>query len=266
MTEQNTGGSQRPYPEGSTVGATDCIKTLRLLVDLSAEDRELGADTIDAWLTYAQMMDAFESRTFAVVTAWATLSESTDRFIRETLLDAFDSFASRGDVPIDIINLIVTRFPRDTGSATEIELLDMIDETLGAIHQEAGSNSKWGTQQDSGITPKRALDLVRGLTSSSIEQRRIWSTVAEHWNAELDNTQANTTATILVWSIEIEPDSDGIRPRLISSLAALANYHDLTTGTLERAASSISQMALTESEVACRQALLEILSARHRAE
>lgn len=101
------------------------------------------------------------------------------------------------------------------------------------------------------VGPARCLELIRGITSESPQEREAWSDVAALWNSwgELDDHESRTIAVILAWAAVVETDIVKVREGLLNSLDSLAQSDLVPTYALELVTSGISRQNLDVSEL-----------------
>lgn len=100
-------------------------------------------------------------------------------------------------------------------------------------------------------TPQRLIEMVRGITSESAEERRVWSDVAGYWcdNGELNGDEGPVLAAVLAWATLIETHIFEVREGFLSSLSSLIVLDLVPTEVLELVTSGLSRDSLDVSEV-----------------
>lgn len=101
------------------------------------------------------------------------------------------------------------------------------------------------------IGPARCMQLIRGVTSYSIEERDAWADIAGEWvlDGEIDTEEIQLIATALAWAALIEIDRPRVRAGLLSSLSIMGGDGLLPTRTLELVTCGIPQRDLHPVEV-----------------
>ena len=109
-------------------------------------------------------------------------------------------------------------------------------------------------------TPQRLVEMVRGITSESVDERHIWADVPGYWcdNGELNCDEGPVLAAVLAWATLIETHIVEVREGFLSSLSSLIVLDLVPTEVLELVTSGLSRDSLDISEVefygACHQA------------
>jgi hypothetical protein len=114
-------------------------------------------------------------------------------------------------------------------------------------------------------TPQRLVEMVRGITSESVDERHIWADVPGYWcdNGELNCDEGPVLAAVLAWATLIETHIVEVREGFLSSLSSLIVLDLVPTEVLELVTSGLSRDSLDISEVEFYDALATKL-AEHR--
>ena len=101
------------------------------------------------------------------------------------------------------------------------------------------------------IGPARCIQLIRGITSFSLEERDAWADIAGEWvlDGELDSEEIHLLAAALAWATLIEIDRPRIRAGFLSSLSIMGGGGLLPTRVLELVTSGIAVRDLHPVEV-----------------
>lgn len=115
------------------------------------------------------------------------------------------------------------------------------------------------------ISPTRLIEIVRGITSESVEERRTWADVPDFLceNGELHGDEAPVLAAVLAWAALIETHKRDVREKLLNSLDSLAVVDLVPTNVLELVTSGLSCEDLDIAEVEFYEALVAKLD-EHR--
>lgn len=115
------------------------------------------------------------------------------------------------------------------------------------------------------ISPTRLIEMVRGITSEAVEERRTWADVPDFLceHGELHGDEAPVLAAVLAWAAIIETHKQDVREKLLNSLDSLAVVDLVPTNVLELVTSGLSREDLDIAEVEYYEALAAKLDA-HR--
>jgi hypothetical protein len=100
------------------------------------------------------------------------------------------------------------------------------------------------------IGPARCLDVIRGVTSWSIEERDAWADIPGEWvlDGELDADEIHLVGAALAWAALIEIDRPRVRAGFLSSLSIMGGGGMLPTRVLELVTSGIADPHPVEVE------------------
>lgn len=213
----------------STRGTHGCVEALRPCLSLLAEQRVRGASEIDFSLDL-HLFDDYERSVIAGPLAWVALAETDAGDARDDLLLIVSHLITSSHGPVRLLHAVIESIrSHDPAHAEEVVIAEILDDL-----PDSGYVERW-PPDGGGLAVDRVLDLARGLTSASADERGHWAEVAIRWSSEFDGYQAYVVAGLLGWAVAIEPDTAGVRPGLLRSLAALGEVHDLPLRALDDA-------------------------------
>lgn len=102
------------------------------------------------------------------------------------------------------------------------------------------------------VGPTRCVELLRGITSESRDERLNWADVTIEWGmeGELVSSEAAPLAAVLAWATLLEDDTSGlVRSGFLDSLDSLAQVDLVPAVVLEQVTSNLSREELTTAEV-----------------
>lgn len=101
------------------------------------------------------------------------------------------------------------------------------------------------------ISPERLIEIVRGITSESAEERHVWASVPGYWcdSGELYGDEVPVLAAVLAWAALIETEIFAVREGLLSSLDSFTVLDLVPTEVLELVTSGLSREKLDIAEV-----------------
>ncbi len=113
------------------------------------------------------------------------------------------------------------------------------------------------------VGPRRCIDLLRGITSTSSEERHVWAGVTDQWFGigELDYREDVTIAWVLAWTTVHEGQRYPVRVGLLDSLQGLALDDRAPAAALDLVTTAIPRADLDVAEV---ESYDELLAARTR--
>lgn len=260
--------------EGCSIGATRCVDLVRGMTDLNAQARESWADAPRHLLEYGEL-NYHEAFTFSEIVARAILVETDRGWTRSTFLSTFWDAADAGLAPIRLVDEVLSFLDgqnMDVSDSRRVEKLRAIQadqpSRFGPNTAPRPPDPAAGLVPDHGrpVGPRRLLDLLRGLTSTSPSERYTWADTARHWSehTELDLREALTTATVTTWAAVTEPDPTQVVPAQLALLAALARRGLVATHTLRQLLDTITPADLAPTETASHHTLSATLARRHR--
>lgn len=97
----------------------------------------------------------------------------------------------------------------------------------------------------------RCVELVRGITSTSAEERHAWASIAADWadEGEIDSHEAGPIAAVLAWVTLLETDKFRIRASFLDSLDSLAAKDLVPEIILKQVTSGLSRQDLDTAEI-----------------
>lgn len=97
----------------------------------------------------------------------------------------------------------------------------------------------------------RCLELVRGITSESAEERYSWASVTADWadDGKVDSQEAAAIAAVLAWATLVETEKFRIRAGYLDSLDSLAQKDLVPAFVLEQVTSGLSRQDLDAAEL-----------------
>lgn len=97
-------------------------------------------------------------------------------------------------------------------------------------------------------SPQRLVEIVRGITSESVEERRVWAEVPGDLSdyGELRGDEVAVVAAVLGWAVLVETHVLEVRERLLYSLSSLIM---IPAETLELVTSGLSHNDLHIAEI-----------------
>ncbi len=101
------------------------------------------------------------------------------------------------------------------------------------------------------IDPERLIEMIRGITSASAEQRGAWADVPGYLcdNGELYGDEGPVLAAVLAWAALIETDAFAARSGFLDSLSSLAVLDLVPTEVLELVTSGLIRDSLESYEL-----------------
>ena len=102
------------------------------------------------------------------------------------------------------------------------------------------------------VGPARCVELIRGLTSESRDERTSWAGAIPMWGGwgELTSSEAAPLAAVLAWATLLETDVAGLtRTDLLDSLDSLAQVDEVPPVVLVQVTSNLSREDLDIAEV-----------------
>lgn len=101
------------------------------------------------------------------------------------------------------------------------------------------------------LSPERLIEMVRGITSESVEERHAWASVPGYWCdiGELHGDEGTALAAVLAWAALVETEFFGVRSGFLSSLCSLIVLDLVPTKVLELVTSGLSRDDLDIAEV-----------------
>lgn len=100
-------------------------------------------------------------------------------------------------------------------------------------------------------SPESLLEMVRGLTSESAEERRAWADVPGYLctSGKLHGDEGPVLSAILAWAAVVEPHILAVREGFLNSLDSLTVLDLVPTESLELVTSGLSREDLDIAEV-----------------
>lgn len=116
------------------------------------------------------------------------------------------------------------------------------------------------------ISPERLIEIVRGVTSESVEERRVWADVPGYWcdRGDLHGDEGPVLAAVLAWATLVETHTLDVREGLLNSLGSLTVLDLVPTDVLELVTSRLSRESLDIAEVEAYDALVVKLDEHRR--
>jgi hypothetical protein len=252
--------------EGSPVGPERAVALLRGITSPSSPVRLTWAGVADEWFAVGEL-DYHEDVTIASVLAWAAVREPPGSPVRVDLLDSLQGLAVDGRVPAAALRRVVEDLPRAGLAPAEIEFFDdlVASSQLPAPRvAPADAPNLPGVEEGRPLGPAVCLDLVRGVVTSTPDERRAGAALAAGRAAagDLDDDEARTLAAVLTWALEV--DRTDARPALLAALDALAGRDRVPPWALDRVLTHLDRGPLDPVERGLRADLATALAAHRR--
>lgn len=109
------------------------------------------------------------------------------------------------------------------------------------------------------VGARYCLDLLRGITTTSLEERRGWAGAAAWWfgDGQLDHREDVTLAWVLAWAAVLETRSPLVRGDLLDSLDVLSSSDRAPVGALDLVIATVPRAGLDVSGIESYDALLD---------
>ena len=116
------------------------------------------------------------------------------------------------------------------------------------------------------INPERLIEIVRGITSESAEERRVWADAPAFLCSigDLQGDEGPVLAAVLAWAAVVETHIVDVREGLLDSLSSLAVQDLVPTHVLELVVSKIPRDKLDIAETESYDALVAKLDEHRR--
>lgn len=97
---------------------------------------------------------------------------------------------------------------------------------------------------------RRCLDIVRGITSTSKDERHTWAAVPGWWyvNGEIDDHEAATISAVLSWATLVETEIPDVREGFLDSMGTMAENDRVPLPVLEEVTSGLQPEDLDVAE------------------
>ncbi len=116
------------------------------------------------------------------------------------------------------------------------------------------------------LSPERLIEMIRGLTSKSVEERHAWASVPGYWcdTGELCGDEGPVLAAVLAWAALVDTDIFAARSGFLSSLVSLTVLDLVPTEVLELVTSGLPREGLETYELDFYDALVTKLDEHRR--
>lgn len=207
--------------KGRTIGPERCVLIVRGITSASDRERHSWGGTPGLWDSWGDL-DDHETRTVAAVLGWAALIEPAGSDIREHFLDSLASLATSWLVDTATMEQVLAGIPPEDLTVPEIDFYEGIVDELRDQHARTGPAPRDAVRRPVG--PARCVQLLRGITTESRQERYDTAPLAGGWIAagELDTLEAGTIAAVLTWAAVLETADPAIRVRQFASIQAVA--------------------------------------------
>jgi hypothetical protein len=199
------------------IGPARCIQLIRGITSFAIEERDAWADIAGEWVLDGEL-DADEIHLLASALAWTTLIEIDRPRVRAGFLSSLSIMGGGGLLPTRVLELVTSGIGEADLHPVEVEGHGYLTAMLAG--QRVGPGDLGGGRT---AGPVRCVDVLRGISSGTREDRADWGPTAGEWFAagELDGFEAGVLGAALLRVTVLEPGGYGVLVGLLGSLAVL---------------------------------------------